>query len=140
VPERTSIPELIDDATELIRIGWDVGALAKDANGNTCQPESDGACKWCEWGAVLAVTRGRELPDTVANYINDLINMANPGKRRDQYNQKEGDQYVTFGWNDGKSTHEQVTERFENARRFVRENPQLAVVPKYNVRSFVHDD
>lgn len=136
-----SIPEMIDDATELIRNGWVQGHLALDHEGKSCAPESDMACKWCEWGAVMAVTRGRSLPDEVADYINDLVNMANSeGERYEQYRQKEGAPAVTFSWNDSRTTYEEVVQRFENARKFVRDNPQLAKVPKYTQRSFLKDD
>lgn len=138
---RISIPELIHDATELIKIGWDTEALAKDKDGYACPPESDQACHWCEWGAVLAVTRARELPESVADYINDLINMANSDtKRYEEYRGTGGNKEVTFRWNDHLSTKEEVVDRFENAERFVHENPHLAVIPKYSTRTFVRDD
>lgn len=139
--ERTSIPEMVHDMTELIRIGWNRGHLAVDHEGKSCAPESDQACEWCEHGAVLAITRARLMDDKVVNYIMDLINMANPGKQYNEYKKGEGDFTVTYKYNDTiRTQHEEAIARFENTEQFLKDNPQFATTPKYQIRTFAYDD
>lgn len=126
---------------EAIASGWTKNTLAVDHENNSCPPESDAACKWCEYGAVLAVTKSRELPETVSNYIMDLLNMANPGKQNEEYASSEGDFWVTFKYNDSiRTEHEEAVARFANTEKFLRDNPQFAVMPKYEMRTFARDD
>lgn len=85
---------------------WIRNTLAIDANSNHVDPKSDLAVAYCTLGAVKAVTPD----DKTANYVNSIIDMANP-------NVISHDSIPNV--NDRSSTFESVERMFLKAMRLV---------------------
>lgn len=115
------------------------GALAVDREGSVVPVNSEAAYAFCEWGAVehaicLATRLEPGMPEfrDLELKVNDVINAANPSTQYDKYKAADGNEHVTFSYNDGILTTEQVVARFENALTMVDNDPELVKALSYN--------
>jgi hypothetical protein len=67
--------EVLLAAKDKIMQGWCKGAFAKDLIGNTVNPESDKATRWCAVGAMMAVANDDNLLvfGTLTNLFREYI-------------------------------------------------------------------
>ena len=47
--------EVLKDARAKVQTGWTQGPYAVDRHGQAVYPKTHTACKWCSWGALIAV-------------------------------------------------------------------------------------
>lgn len=113
------IKQTIKDAHALLSSGHHTtGALAKDAQGNAVDVNSEAAVSYCEWGAVMACAIALGIPEAerplFIDRVNNIVNKANPGSQYEQYAGRTKPEFVTFKYNDSILDSDGVVRRFAN--------------------------
>lgn len=103
------ISDVLYRAKQLLEIGWCDGALAVDKDGHDVEPWSEKAVKWCEVGAVKAVTHHLENSDAAERCCLSMITVASPNllkhdskqpmmTENDNTNQQRAVEMATRAW------------------------------------------